>query len=212
MTRCTLCRSPEVREYHQNELYTYHRCDRCDLVFAEPGQRLDPGEEKQRYDQHENDPGDPLYREFLSQLFGPLNQKLEPGSSGLDYGAGPGPTLSVMFREAGHKMEIYDPFYADRPHTLNLTYDFITCTETAEHFYDPGKEFRTLWALLKPDGILGIMTLLRPVEEPFPEWHYVKEDTHVAFYSRQTFRWLAQNLGASLEILGERVILLRKAE
>ena len=212
MTRCTLCRSPEVQEYHQNELYTYHRCDRCDLVFAEPGRRLDPGEEKQRYDQHENDPGDPAYREFLSQIFDPLNQKLEPGSSGLDYGAGPGPTLSVMFREAGHKMEIYDPFYADRPHALNKFYDFITCTETAEHFYDPGKEFRTLWGLLKPGGILGLMTLLRPVEEPFSEWHYAKEDTHVAFYSKETFRWLAEKLNASLEILGERVILLRKAE
>jgi hypothetical protein len=181
-------------------------------VFAEPGQRLDPEEEKLRYDQHENDPGDPAYREFLSQLFDPLNQKLEPGSLGLDYGAGPGPALKIMFEEAGHRMRIYDPFYANHPDALSKQYDFITCTETAEHFYDPGKEFRTLWALLKPDGILGLMTLLRPQNEPFSEWYYVREDTHVAFYSEETFRWIADKLDSTLSILGDRVILLEKSD
>ncbi|NBB77502.1 MAG: methyltransferase domain-containing protein [Bacteroidetes bacterium] len=212
MIRCTLCTSPDVHQYHQNEQYTYHRCSRCDLVFAEPGQRLDPDEEKQRYDQHENDPGDPAYRDFLKQLFDPLNAKLKPGSSGLDYGAGPGPTLSILFREAGHHMEIYDPFYAKRSDALNQEYDFITCTETAEHFYNPGEEFRKLWGLLRPGGILGLMTLLRPEDESFSEWYYVREDTHVAFYSEKTMRWLAQKLDASIELLGERVVLLQKAE
>lgn len=197
-------------KYHQNSTYTYCHCPNCDLVFVRPGDRLSPAEEKKRYDHHENDPDDPDYRNFLNQLFEPLNQKLEPESFGLDYGSGPGPTLSILFEEAGHRMEIFDPFYANHPSVFNKAYDFITTTETAEHFYDPRKEFNRLWKLLKPGGYLGIMTLLRPENIPFADWHYIKDDTHVTLYSRATFQWLARKLGAVLTIIGERVIILHK--
>ncbi|MCG2589203.1 class I SAM-dependent methyltransferase [Rhodohalobacter sulfatireducens] len=173
-------------------------------------ERLDPSSEKQRYDQHENDPEDEDYRDFLSQLFIPLINKLKPQSYGLDYGAGPGPTLSVMLEEAGQSMEIYDPFYANKPTVLGKRYDFITSTETVEHFYNPAVEFEQLWPLLKSGGYFGIMTLLRPEDETFSEWHYTHDETHVSFYSKKTFRWIADWLKADLTFYGDRVIILKK--
>ncbi|MGB2360319.1 MAG: methyltransferase, partial [Porticoccaceae bacterium] len=58
--------------------------------------------EKAIYDQHQNSPDDLQYRRFLSRLTEPLLERLGPCSRGLDFGCGPGPTLSVMMAEQGH--------------------------------------------------------------------------------------------------------------
>jgi hypothetical protein len=50
-----------------------------------PAEHLDPGEERARYDEHENDPHDPAYRAFLERVAAPLAERLEPGARGLDY-------------------------------------------------------------------------------------------------------------------------------
>ena len=202
--------SSDTQLFHQVKDIDYLKCSRCKLVFVAPGQRLNPEEEKSRYDLHENDPEDPNYRKFLSQLFDPLNKKLPPKSFGLDYGSGPGPTLHLMFEEAGHYMNIFDPFYDNDPVVLNNTYDFITTTETAEHFFEPGKEFNLLWTILKKGGYLGVMTKLLKKPEHFADWHYKEDDTHVAFYSEPTFQWIARHYGADVEIFGERTIILKK--
>lgn len=209
---CILCGDTSIQRFYRNEYYTYLHCQNCDLVFATPDERLTSAEEKQRYDQHENDPDDKEYRNFLDQLFTPLYNRLSPGSYGLDYGSGPGPTLSVMFEEAGHPMEIFDPFYANNRSVFDMRFDFITSTETVEHFYYPAREFERLWSILKPGGYLGIMTLLRPQDLPFSEWHYIRDDTHVSLYSKDTFSWLADHLNAGLQFYGDRVIILRKSE
>lgn len=206
---CTLCLANSPVVLYKNR-YTYFHCLDCGLVFANPDERLSPHEEKKRYDQHQNSPGDSGYRNFLNQLFSPLSEVIPPNSFGLDYGSGPGPTLSVMFEEAGYRMNIYDPFYAQDSDVLQKQYDFITTTETVEHFYSPAEEFKKLWDLLKPGGFLGIMTLMLPNPEEFSSWHYIKDDTHVAFYSQKTFRWLADLWSAKLTFHGNRVIILQK--
>jgi hypothetical protein len=65
--------------------------------------QLSEDEEKSRYDTHNNDPKDVRYRQFLSQLSEPLLKKISDNSFGLDFGAGPGPTLSLMLEDYGHK-------------------------------------------------------------------------------------------------------------
>lgn len=207
---CILCDAQQTEYLYKIEEYDYQHCLECDLFFVQPGQRLDPGEEKSRYDMHENDPTDPHYRKFLDQLFDPLHKKLKPGSSGLDFGSGPGPTLSVMFEEKGHSMDIYDPFYAPDTRIFEKRYDFITTTETAEHLFHPRQEFIRLWSCLKPGGYLGVMTKFVPSLEEFKNWHYRRDDTHVTFYSKKTFRWMADTRQAELELIGDRVAILQK--
>jgi 2-polyprenyl-3-methyl-5-hydroxy-6-metoxy-1,4-benzoquinol methylase len=110
----------------------------------EPAYRPSPDDEIAQYETQDNDPADQRYRRFLDRLAQPLVARLPATATGLDYGAGPGPTLSIMLAEQGYNMTIYDPFYADHPEVLEHRYDFITCTETAEHFFRPGEEFKRL--------------------------------------------------------------------
>ena len=49
---------------------------------------------------HNNNPYDSEYRKFLSKIIEPLIDKIIPGAKGLDYGSGPGPTLSLMLETA----------------------------------------------------------------------------------------------------------------
>ena len=207
---CPLCRSHLSSIVLGDNDFTYVNCHQCGLFYVNPEDRLPPEEEKLRYDLHENDPADPDYRNFLSQLFEPLNERLPARSTGLDFGSGPGPTLHLMFEKAGHSMNIFDPFYDHDPSVFDHMYDFITMTETAEHLFNPREEFEKLWSILKPGGYLGVMTKLLLHPEKFANWHYRKDDTHVAFYQTKTFKWLAGRLNAKLDIQSDRVIILKK--
>jgi hypothetical protein len=180
------------------------------LVFVPPEQYVSPQEEKTEYDLHENSPDDPGYRRFLSRLFEPMQACILPGSHGLDFGSGPGPTLSLMFTEAGHTMAIYDPFYAPAPEVLQTQYDFITATEVVEHLHHPKRELDRLWSCLKPGGTLGIMTKLVLNQEAFERWHYKNDLTHVCFFSRTCFGWLSAEWQAELIFAAPDVILLGK--
>ena len=212
---CILCGSDHTRSFFRDESEhhsaDYLQCRNCRLIFATPKDHPTPKEEQERYDTHENDPEDEGYRNFLGQLFDPLVNRLEPESNGLDFGSGPGPTLSIMFEEAGHKMNIYDPFYADDESVFDQQYDFITATEVAEHLHHPAKEFKQLWSCLRDGGYLGIMTKIAE-DDPafFADWHYRLDLTHVTFYTRQTFRWMADQWNASLDFPAQRVIIFKK--
>jgi len=188
----------------------YHRCPACDLVFLDRASRLPPDEERARYETHENDPADPRYRAFLDRLAAPLRARLNPGAEGLDYGCGPGPALAVMLEEHGFLMAVYDPFFAPDPKVLEQSYDFITCTETAEHFFEPGAEFRRLAGLVRPGGWIAVMTGVLTEEIDFDAWWYARDPTHVCFYTPETLRWIASHHGWSLERPTVNVALFRR--
>ncbi|SMO37114.1 class I SAM-dependent methyltransferase [Fodinibius sediminis] len=214
---CILCSSTAIQLFYSDlsEHYAsdYYQCQRCRLIFAPPRDRPAQEEEKARYDTHENDPEDEGYRTFLSQLFNPLNDLLEPASKGLDFGSGPGPTLHLMFEEAGHRMRIYDSFYEDDPSVFGERYDFITATEVVEHLFHPRREFDRLWKCLRPGGHLGIMTkIARDDTGHFANWHYRLDITHVTFYTKNTFRWMADHWKASVRFPDDRIIIFQKPE
>jgi SAM-dependent methyltransferase len=207
---CPLCTTREPEAFFEDSQRAYLRCPTCQLVFVPAHQRLDPPAEKSEYDQHQNDPNDEGYRRFLGRLFEPLQRRLTPGQRGLDFGCGPGPTLSLMFRESGFDCQDYDPIYFPKASVFEQRFDFITATEVVEHLFFPNQEFERLWQLLVPGGTLGLMTKLVVDRQAFSKWHYKNDPTHVCFFSRPTLRWLAQKLGAEMEILGADVILLKK--
>lgn len=206
---CPLCGSDGTRPLATAHRRDYLVCPDCRLAFMEPAQRPDAGAERGRYETHENDPGDEGYRRFLARLADPLIARLPPGAEGLDYGSGPGPTLSVMLEEAGFPMATYDPFFAPDAGPLRRTYDFITCSETAEHFFAPADELGRLETLLRPGGWLGLMTRLRDERQPFGEWWYTRDPTHVCFYHPETLEWIAAAFGWSLERPHPDVALFR---
>ncbi len=212
---CPLCGDRGVVPYHRDKVREYLNCRVCDLVFVPPAWHLSAADEKAHYDLHDNRPDDPGYRRFLDRLFTPLNERLAPGSRGLDFGCGPGPALAQMFEEAGHSVALYDPFYAPDKTVLAARYDFITLSEVAEHLAEPGRELDRLWRGLAPGGWLGIMTKRVRGREAFAAWHYIADPTHIAYFSEATFHWLAgrwTSLGtpATLTIAGADVVLIEK--
>lgn len=216
---CPLCGAPRSPEFFRDvrreasgtrHSRRYHRCSVCQLIFVPPHHFLSFAAEKAEYDLHQNSPEDMGYRRFLSRLFLPMQAQLQPRSKGLDFGCGPGPTLSVMFEEAGHHVRLFDPFYAPFPSVLEQQYDFITATEVVEHLRRPLKDLGRIWSCLKPGGLLGVMTKLALDKSAFSRWHYKDDLTHVCFFSKETFRWLADYWWADLEFVGKDVILLRK--
>jgi 2-polyprenyl-3-methyl-5-hydroxy-6-metoxy-1,4-benzoquinol methylase len=107
-------------------------------------------------------------------------------------------------------MAIYDYFYEQVPAALERQYDFITATEVVEHLHDPRKELERLWTCLKPGGWLGIMTQFAVDREVFSRWHYQNDVTHVCFFSRPTFAWLAGHWDADLIFTDADVVLVHK--
>ncbi|WP_341502484.1 class I SAM-dependent methyltransferase [Gallaecimonas sp. GXIMD4217] len=209
MIFCPLCQH-HSQPFSEDRRRAYFRCPACALVFADPAQRPTAAEEKAIYDTHENSPDDAGYRRFLGRLAQPLLDRLAPASQGLDYGCGPGPTLSLMLREAGHGMALYDPLYAPDEQVLDRQYDFVTCTEVVEHFHQPGRDWPRLVSLVRSGGWLGIMTKLVINAERFKAWHYKNDPTHVSFYSEATFDWLARRFDLTLTRVDQDVLLLQK--
>jgi len=107
-------------------------------------------------------------------------------------------------------MSIYDTFYAPDPSVFEKQYDFITISETVEHLHRPLDELDRLWACLIPGGYLGVMTGILHDSINFSDWHYIRDDTHVVFFTPGSFEWLAQHWESSLELLGDRVVIFRK--
>jgi 2-polyprenyl-3-methyl-5-hydroxy-6-metoxy-1,4-benzoquinol methylase len=97
-----------------------------------------------------------------------------------------------MARKAGYIMKVYDKFYADDRDILNLTYNFITCTEVAEHLADPAKELGRLWHQLESGGLLVIQTKRVLNDERFKTWFYRDYPTHITFFAQASFEWLAE--------------------
>jgi len=180
------------------------------LVFVPERYWLSAEDEKAIYDLHENDSQDQGYRQFLSRLSAPLLTQLKPNQKGLDFGCGPGPTLSVLLEEHGYEVGLYDPFYYNDASVFDNSYDFICATEVVEHLRDPSRNFSALFNMLNPDGWLGIMTKLVIDKQAFARWHYIQDMTHICFYSRSTFEYLAQRFDAELSFIENDVILLNK--
>jgi len=207
---CPVCLESQPVPFRQVEGKDYLRCLNCEATIMAPQSRLTAEQEKEIYELHNNDPGDAGYRRFLAKLADPLMACLSEGARGLDFGCGPGPALAQMFTDAGFDMALYDPFFHPDPSALEARYDFITCTEVAEHLYRPAEVFDQFDALLKPGGWLGIMTCFQTDDARFDNWYYRRDPTHVMFYRPATFHWLAAHYGWQLEIPRKDVVLLNK--
>jgi hypothetical protein len=208
VTNCPLCSSGTLLNYHEDSKRTYFQCDDCFLVTVPPKYHLNESEEKREYDLHENSSLDVGYRQFLSRVLTPLINKIPASSQGLDFGCGNGPTLSKMFEEKEHTVNLFDKYYFNDPSVLFKKYDFITATEVIEHLSNPKFELDRLIKTLRANGWLGIMTKLVQDKNAFSNWHYKNDPTHICFYSAKTFEWIASKYDLNIEFFGNDVILL----
>jgi cyclopropane fatty-acyl-phospholipid synthase-like methyltransferase len=189
----------------------YFKCSHCTLTFVPDKFYVSAVDEKTVYDLHQNNPDDLGYRQHLNKLFLPLKALLKSNSTGLDFGSGPGPTLSIMFEEIGFSVSLYDLYYAKDENIWLSSYDFITSTEVIEHLHSPVQEIQRLWDCLNPSGYLGLMTLWCVDDTKFDHWHYKRDKTHVCFYSEKSMLWLAHYLKATVILNKSGITILQKS-
>lgn len=181
--KCLLCHSKTTK----GPLSTFD-CLHCHLRFKDPAIFLSQEAESSRYQSHDNNPADPGYRNFLNKLVAPLAPFLPAKFDSLDFGCGSGPTISLMLKELGGNTHDYDPLFF--PHQSLLVakkYDVVTSTEVVEHFKSPDVDWALLIGLVKPGGILAIMTQFLKTETDYATWWYKNDPTHIVFYREETF-------------------------
>lgn len=187
----------------------HYSCANCKLVFVPERFHISDAEALTIYNQHDNNPEDLGYRAFLSRAAEPVLRLLPKGSFGLDFGSGPGPTLSLMFTESGMQCLDYDIFYANVPERLEQHYDFITSTEVFEHLPQPRQVFDQLVPLLNAGGLLVIMTQRPATIERYQKWNYILDPTHITFFRDETFQWIASHWNLQLIELHKDVAVFR---
>lgn len=207
---CRVCLRNSLAPFLQKDGLNYLRCCKCQATLVSAAQLPSHQTQLQKYQQHENDPLDARYREFLNRLAAPLLAELPANQVGLDFGCGPGPALADMLSQAGHSMRLYDPFFFPDATVLDQQFDFVTCTEVAEHFHQPHAEFTRMVALLKPGGLLALMTSFQHDDSRFADWHYRRDPTHVTFYKQETFDFIAAEFSLTCKIPCKNVAFLRK--
>lgn len=205
---CPLCHSL-ARGIPSAKTLLYH-CPTCDLIYKDKSLHLSAGEERKRYETHnntlENQGYVQMFQEFITTAILPF---VGSDVTILDYGSGPTPVLKQLLEQRGFVVTAYDPFFAPSL-GRNTTYDLITCTEVLEHVFDPLSMWQRLLSLLSSKGVLAIMTHFHPGDADTAEWWYLRDNTHVTFYSAQTFAWVAQKF--NLNIIyndGAKTIVLR---
>ncbi len=206
LNTCPLCYCHELSPFHQDKQRGYFICHQCKLVSVPDEYLMSAEDEKAFYDHHDNNSEDIGYRRFLGRTWSPLLERLTPEMRGLDFGCGPGPTISVMAAEQGIKVDNYDLYYCYRPELLQRQYDFITITEVIEHVADARSLLEQLGGMLKHQGILAVMTKRVLDKDAFARWHYKSDQTHIRFYSVETFEWIARHFQWNLEIIDNDVV------
>ena len=207
---CIVCKNQETVDFKNIKQKRYWKCSYCEAIFLDKEFYLSSNDEYKHYLTHNNDVNDPRYKQFLSNLMLPLIKRIKLNSIGLDYGCGPGPALSLMLREKGYQMFNYDPFFHPKKRNLIKKYDFISCTETAEHFHNPFGEFTRFNELLNNNGVIGIMTNFHSKQDIFENWYYIKDPTHVVFYNKKTFQIIAKIFDWDCEFLVNNLVFLKK--
>ena len=207
---CVLCGSEKTQPYYSNENSSYFQCSVCELVFLPKDFHLNNADEKSRYDFHQNNPDDVGYQQFLSTILNPVIKYIKPNAKGLDFGCGPGPVLSLMFKDLGYSVDLFDKYYVNNPQVFSQTYDFITATEVAEHLASPGTELQRLYGMLNAGGVLAVMTGMLSEEIDFSTWYYKSDPTHICFFNQNSMRHLAEEWKARVEFIGKDVTLFYK--
>ena len=206
---CPLCKSIS-QHYYTQITRDFLQCTRCSSVFLHPKDHLTAEAERTHYLQHNNDPEDTRYQTFVSPVTNAILRDFEPHHKGLDFGSGTGSPIFKVLTDNNYDVEQYDLFFHDNRELLERQYDYIACSETAEHFKQPYTEFKQLFNLLKPNGKLYIMTDRFEENKDFGTWFYKTDPTHVFLYHAKAFEWIRQEFGFSqMKIDGRLVILSR---
>jgi len=210
MKICTVCKNNKIEFFINIKDLDYWQCAVCKATMLNPLKFISSNEEKKHYLKHNNEINDSGYRTFVSNLIKPLKDKILADDMGLDYGCGYAPALADILKKDGFNVELYDPFFFKNENIFLRKFNFITCSEVVEHFFEPYEEFNKIDSMLAPNSWLAIMTSFMTEDNLFKNWHYRRDPTHVVFYKKMTFKIIAKQRNWKIHFPSNNIVLFNK--
>lgn len=210
MITCPLCQH-DAPFFLQDKKRAYYACMHCGLVSADPKSHLLPNIEKQRYGRTAKHSKQRQLSQFILPLLDQISLHQQGSLCGLNFGRTLDKHCQQLIANSGHHVSLYDPFFASDQQVLQTQYDFVCSFKVFEHFRHPRKEWQLLCKLVKRGGWLAISTPLLNDLSYFNKWHYKTNPTHVSFYQKQTFEYLADHSDFTLLFASQALILMQKA-
>ena len=210
MKTCTVCKNNKIEFFLNVNDLDYWQCSLCKATMLNPIHFLSNHKEKKHYLKHNNKIDDIRYRNFLSNLIKPLKNKISINDIGLDYGCGYAPALADILKKDGFNVELYDPLFFKNENMFLRKFNFITCSEVVEHFFNPYEEFNKIDSLLASNSWFAVMTSFMTKDDLFKNWHYRRDPTHVVFYKKVTFKFIANKRNWATIFPSKNIVLFYK--
>jgi len=203
---CKICGKPTEREYDEQTKSYY---DLCECGFISKDRVIDGDVEYDHYAKHNNTMENTGYVDMFERLLSKVEMYLK-GETLLEYGCGPGPVLAELLKRRGFDVKTYDKYFEHDEDYDKFLYDVVTLTEVIEHFDDPMMELENIKSLMKSKGVLIIQTMF--IQEPFFDWWYRRDYTHISFFNVNVFSIIASKLGFNILYTdNSSIIVLEKA-
>lgn len=199
--KCKICNS-KTKEIFKARImgnYTiqYYQCPNCKFLQTENEYWL---KEAYRNSMNLSDTGI-LGRNIILSLKTSLliTFLLNKKNDFIDYAGGWG-IFTRLMRDIGFNFYWYDPYTKNelaRGFEANLKnrYEALTIFEGFEHFQYPHHDFKRIFAL-SDTVILSTSLLPKPTPEPDKWWYFgLEHGQHIAFYSKETFEYIAKEYG-----------------
>lgn len=194
--KCILCDTFSPHYFSDAKERTYYSCPQCGLVFLGHTHYLSESEEIERYKLHTHDSFDQGHINFLKPALLCAYEALvdKKTCSLLDFGCGPFSQLKVMNTKRHIRIDEFDLNFKNDQKVFSNKYDLIVLTEVIEHLKNPLQVFNQLKVMLNPSSAILVQTSLWHEDIDFKNWHYIRDPTHIAFYSHKSFEYLCKTL------------------
>ena len=210
MDICSVCKSCDLKLFSIYDKLIYWECKTCGAKILDSKCYINYNDEKKHYLKHNNLITDTNHKNFLLKLIKPVKDKISTSDIGLDYGCGYAPIVAYILKSYGFKVELYDPLFFPNKEIFLKKYKFITCSEVVEHFFNPYDEFDKINNLLDNNSWFGVMTTFLPKDDLFENWYYRRDPTHVVFYKKETFQYIAFQRKWQVFFPSENIVLFYK--
>jgi len=195
---CRLCESTDCSFFISDKKRDFILCNTCALLFVPEKDLVTIHSEKERYALHNNTADNEVYVTYLKEFTREIERVPVSNPRVLDFGSGQDKVLTHILRESGYNCYAYDPLYEIGREHLSEKFDVIILCEVVEHLRDIRKELGLIRKLLKQKGYGIIRTELYEDRDMFADWWYVKDITHINFFSLYTMEKLADLIGKGI--------------
>ncbi len=208
--KCRLCQSESCSPFCSDKSRSYIRCNDCQLIFVPPEAFITADEEKKRYALHDNTPDNIEYVHYLKNVAEELHRIPLTSPKVLDYGSGPEKVLTDILLKKGVDCTAFDPLYDIVFEIENNIFDIVILCEVVEHMRDIRKEAALIKTILKPQGYVMIRTELFREGVDFVNWWYLRDPTHINFFSKASMQRFGEKLGRKIFYSNDKNIFILK--